>query len=99
MIFLLNTLIFLLFLYTLVLLARIVLDWVQLFSRSWRPTAIVLVIANVVYALTDPPLRFLGRFIPPLRLGAVAIDMGFLVLFLGVWLAQALLQGALRAIA
>ena len=89
MIFLLNTLIFLLFLYTLVLLARIVLDWVQLFSRSWRPTGIVLVIANVVYALTDPPLR----------LGAVAIDMGFLVLFLGVWLAQALLQGALRAIA
>ena len=99
MIFLLNTLIFLLFLYTLVLLARIVLDWVQLFSRSWRPTGIVLVIANVVYALTDPPLRFLGRFIPPLRLGAVAIDMSFLVLFLGVWLAQALLQGALRAIA
>lgn len=99
MIFLLNTLIFLLFLYTLVLLARIVLDWVQLFSRSWRPTGIVLVIANVVYALTDPPLRFLGRFIPPLRLGTVAIDMGFLVLFLGVWLAQALLQGALRAIA
>ena len=99
MIFLLNTLIFLLFLYTLVLLARIVLDWVQLFSRSWRPTGIVLVIANVVYALTDPPLRFLGRFIPPLRLGAVAIDMGFLVLVLGVWLAQALLQGALRAIA
>lgn len=99
MIFLLNTLIFLLFLYTLVLLARIVLDWVQLFSRSWRPTGIVLVIANVVYALTDPPLRFLGRFIPPLRLGTVAIDMGFLVLFLGVWLVQALLQGALRAIA
>lgn len=99
MTFILNTLIFLLFLYTIVLLARVVLDWVQLFSRSWRPTGPVLVIANVVYALTDPPLRFLGRFIPPLRLGAVAIDMGFLVLFLAVWLSQALLQAALRSFA
>lgn len=98
MTFVLNTLIFALFLYTIVLLARVVLDWVQLFSRGWRPTGIVLVIANVVYAFTDPPLRFLARFIPPLRLGAVAIDMGFLVLFLGVWLAQALLQSALRSI-
>lgn len=83
---------FLLFLYTLVLLARVVLDWVQMFSRGWRPTGVILVLANFVYSLTDPPLRFLGKFIPPLRLGAVALDMGFLVLFLGVWLARVLLS-------
>lgn len=44
----------------------------------------ILVLANLVYALTDPPLRLLRRFIPPLRLGNVALDVGFVVLFLGV---------------
>lgn len=92
MILIINLLNLLLFLYTIVLLARVVLDWIQLFSRGWRPTGVILVIANVVYGLTDPPLRLLGRFIPPLRLGAVALDMGFLVLFLGVWVAQLLLN-------
>lgn len=89
---LLNLLNFLLFLYTLVLLARVVLDWVQVFSRGWRPTGVLLVLANGVYSLTDPPLRFLGRYVPPLRLGSVALDMGFLLLFLGVVLARNLLQ-------
>lgn len=83
---------FLLFLYTLVLLARVILDWVQMFSRGWRPTGVLLVFANAIYALTDPPLRFLGRYIPPLRLGAVALDMSFIVLFLGVFLLRNLVQ-------
>lgn len=79
-------------LYLLVLLVRLVLDWVQVFARTWRPTGVVLVIANVVYGLTDPPLHFLRRFIPPLRLGPISLDLGFLVLFIAVSLARSLLQ-------
>ncbi|MGC5626847.1 YggT family protein [Georgenia sp. Z1344] len=75
-----------LFLYLLVLLARVVLDLVQIFSRTWRPTGFVLVVANLVYGLTDPPLRFIRRFIPPLRIGQVSLDLGFIILFLGVQL-------------
>ena len=78
----------LLLLYMLVLLVRLVLDWVQVFARSWRPTGVLLVVANVVYSLTDPPIRFLRRLIPPLRLGQVQLDLGFLVLFLAVSLAR-----------
>lgn len=70
--------------YTLVLLGRVVLDWSRFFAPQWRPTGMILVLANLVYALTDPPLRLLRRFIPPLRLGNVALDVGFVVLFLGV---------------
>lgn len=70
--------------YILVLLARVVLDWIQFFSRGFRPKGILLVFANLIYTLTDPPLRFLRRFIPPLRLGNVALDVGFLVLFIAV---------------
>ena len=80
------------YLYMLVLLTRVVIDWVRLFARTWQPHGVVLVIANVVYALTDPPLRLLSRFIPPLRLGPVAIDVGFIVLFIAISLVMTLLQ-------
>ena len=70
-------------LYMLVLIARMIFDWIRFFSPLWRPSGIILPIANLVYALTDPPLSFLRRLIPPLRLGGnVAIDLGFMILFL-----------------
>jgi YggT family protein len=52
------------------------------FSRGFRPTGAVLVIFEVVFTITDPPMRFLRRFIPPLRLGGIAIDLSFLLLFI-----------------
>lgn len=64
-------------LYILVLLARVVLEYIPLFNREWRPRGPMLVVAEVVFTLTDPPLKFFRRFIPPLRLGAVAIDLAF----------------------
>ncbi|QIK83317.1 YggT family protein [Sanguibacter sp. HDW7] len=73
---------FLLWLYLLVLLGRIVIDWVQVFARDWRPRGFVLVLCELVFTLTDPPLKLLRRFIPPLRLGRVQIDLSFIVLFL-----------------
>ena len=70
-------------LYMMVLLARVILDWGLFFARGWRPSGILLVLANVLYALTDPPIRCIGRFVPPLRLGGgMAIDVGFMLLFL-----------------
>ena len=51
------------------LIARLVLDYVQMFARSWRPTGVVLVLAEVIYTITDPPLKALRRLIPPLRIG------------------------------
>ncbi len=73
---------YLLWLFLLLLIARLVLEYVQLFARSWRPRGPVLVLAEAVYTTTDPPLKLLRRFIPPLRLGSVAIDLSFMVLVL-----------------
>ena len=81
----------LLWIYFLILLARLVLDYVQLFARSWQPTGAVLIIAEAVYTVTDPPLKFLRRFIPPLRLGQVSLDLSFLVLVLLIGFATSLL--------
>jgi YggT family protein len=71
-----------LLLFFILLLVRLVLDWVMVFARSWRPSGFALVIAEATYSVTDPPLRLLRRVIPPLRIGAVSLDLAFLVLFL-----------------
>jgi YggT family protein len=72
-------------LFILVLFARLVLDWVQVFARDWRPRGAALVVAEAVYTVTDPPLRWLRRIIPPLTLGSIRLDLGFMVLVLGCW--------------
>ncbi|STY76930.1 YGGT family [Mobiluncus curtisii subsp. curtisii] len=74
--------------YVFILILRVVLDWVQILARDWRPRGIILVLANLIYALTDPPVRFFGRLIPPLRIGGLALDMGFMVLFILLFVVQ-----------
>jgi YggT family protein len=74
-----------LYLFLLFLIGRLVLETLQAFARSWRPTGVVLVLAETTYTVTDPPLRLLRRFIPSVRLGNVAFDLSFTVLFFMVW--------------
>lgn len=73
-----------LWLYWLILIGRLVFDFVQIFARSWQPRGVLLVLAEVIYSLTDPPLRLLRRIIPPLRLGGVQFDLAFLILIIAV---------------
>jgi YggT family protein len=70
--------------YLVVLVGRMIFGWVQVFAREWRPTGILLVIAEGIFTITDPPLKFLRRFIPTFRLGMVALDLSFMVLFFGI---------------
>ena len=70
--------------FLLLLIGRLILSWVQAFARDWRPRGVVLVLAEVIFTATDPPLRFLRRYIPTLRLGTVALDLSFMLLFLVV---------------
>ncbi|MEC3892171.1 MULTISPECIES: YggT family protein [Nocardiopsis] len=78
-------------LFVFVLIARVVLEMVQSFSRDWRPSGFVLVLAEIVYTITDPPLRFLRRFIKPVRLGSIALDLSVLILFFAILLLQSIL--------
>lgn len=70
------------------LIIRLVFDWVQMFARSWRPRGAALVSAHAVYSVTDKPLNLLRRVIPPLRLGGISLDLGFLLLFVAVSIAM-----------
>ena len=75
-----------LWLFFVLLIARLVLEYVQMFARSWRPRGVLLLLAEVTYTVTDPPLRALRKVIPPLRLGGIALDLSFLVLIIAVQL-------------
>jgi YggT family protein len=76
---------YLLSIYLLMLIVRLIFSWIQVYAREWHPTGILLVVAEGVYSATDPPLRFLRRYIPTLRLGNVALDLSFMLLFLVVY--------------
>jgi len=81
--------------YFFILVVRILYSLVGAFVRDWRPRGINLIIAELVMTLTDPPLRFFRRFIPPLRLGPVSLDLAFIVVFFIVMIIRLIaLQGA-----
>ena len=81
--------------YLVILIGRMIIGWIQVFARSWRPTGVVLVLAEGIFTATDPPLKFLRRSIPPLRIGTVAMDLSYMVLFIVVLI---LLQVAVPAL-
>ncbi len=86
-----------LLLFFVALIIRLVYDWVQMFARSWRPRGLALVTAHAVYSVTDKPLKLLRRLIPPLRLGGMSLDIGFLLLFVAVSVAMWVVKGLVYA--
>jgi YggT family protein len=69
------------------LIGRAIISWVMLLARNFRPTGPLIVLFEIIYTVTDPPLRLLGRIIPPLRIGGFALDLGFILLFILVQVA------------
>ena len=66
------------------LLGRLILDYVRMFKQAWRPSGPILFLVEAIYAITDRPMNFVRRFIPPLRLGGVSLDLSFIVLFFAI---------------
>jgi YggT family protein len=87
---------FVLLVFFILLIARLVFDYVMMFARSWRPSGVAAVGLEVVYSVTDPPLKALRRVIPPLRLGNFSIDLGFMVLLFVVYVLMQVVQSAAR---
>jgi YggT family protein len=81
-------------LFKLALFIRIIIDYVRMFAKNWRPNSILLAFFEFIYSITDPPMRYVQRFVPPLRLGGISLDLSIIVLLIAV----NLLQGAVRVI-
>lgn len=71
--------------------ARFILDWVRVINPRYEPKRALVVLFELVYTITDPPIKLVRRFIPPLRLGAIAIDFGWMITLLACLLLQGLL--------
>lgn len=67
--------------YITVLFVRMILDWVSVLAPRWYPKGVVASLINVVYQLTEPPLRWLRRYIRPIPMGSIAMDVSFIVLY------------------
>ncbi len=68
------------------LIVRLVVDWIQVFARSWQPTGPVLVVLEAVYSVTDPPIQAFRRVFKPIRIGGIALDLSFLAVLLVCYL-------------
>jgi YggT family protein len=78
--------------FLLALLGRLIFDYVQMFSRTWRPKGVILYFVEAIYTITDPPMKFVGRFVPPLRIGGVSLDLSFIVLLLALNFASTIVR-------
>ena len=70
------------------LFARIIIDYIRMFKRDWRPSSFISSIFEVIYSITDPPMKFVQRFVPPLRVGGIALDLSFIVILIALSLLQ-----------
>ncbi|MCU1514644.1 MAG: hypothetical protein JWO10_1734 [Microbacteriaceae bacterium] len=75
---------YLLLVYFFVMWARFILDLARTFLRDWRPRGFGLVVAEIIFALTDPPIRFVRRVVKPIRVGGMALDFAWSIVMLVV---------------
>ena len=75
-----------------VLFARLIIDYVRMFARNWRPKSGLIALFEIVYAITDPPMKFVGRYVPGVRLGGVSQDLAFIVLLLALNFASTIVK-------
>jgi YggT family protein len=75
---------YILFVYFLVMWVRFVLDLTRTFLRNWRPKGAGLVASEIVYAVTDPPIRLARRVVKPIRVGGTSLDFAWSIVMLAV---------------
>ena len=73
-------------LFLIALIGRLILDYIRIFSPNFRPRGLLLALAELIYSVTDRPLSFVRQFVPPLRLGGISLDLSFIVVFFVVQL-------------
>ena len=73
-----------LWIFLLILFARMILSWVPVLVRDWEPRGPMLVFAEIIYSITDPPLRMLRKVLKPVRVGSMMLDLAFIGLAIGV---------------
>jgi YggT family protein len=85
---------FTLFVFWLLLIARVVVEFIRSFSRDWQPKGLTVVVLELIMTVTDPPVKLLRRLIPQLTIGSVRFDLSIMVLLLVAFIGMQLAFGA-----
>lgn len=83
---------FVLFIFWLLLISRVIVEFVRSFARDWRPTGVVVVVLEVIFTITDPPVKLLRRLIPPVSLGGIRLDLSIMVLLFIVFILMSIVS-------
>ena len=83
---------FALFVFWLLLIGRIIVEFIRSFARDWHPTGIVVVILEAIFTITDPPVKLLRRLIPPISLGGIRLDLSIMVLLFIVFILMTVVE-------
>jgi YggT family protein len=75
-----------LFIFWLLLISRVIVEFIRSFARDWRPTGVVVIVLEVIFTVTDPPVKLLRRLIPPVNLGGIRLDLSIMVLLFLVFI-------------
>lgn len=84
---------FILFIFWLLLIGRIIVEFIRTFARDWRPSGIVVILLEAIFTVTDPPVKLLRRLIPPVNLGGVRLDLSIMVLLFGMFILMTVVRG------
>lgn len=76
--------------YFFALVARLFIDLALSVNPSLRPAGILLPIIEIIMTITDPALKLARRIIPPIRLGAIQLDLGWTALVFAIFFLQRL---------
>lgn len=79
--------------YIIILWARFIIDWVMVLNRRFQPRGIVAVLIDFVFTVTDPPIKLFRRLLPPIRLGQVQLDLGWMITLLACWILLVVIPG------
>jgi YggT family protein len=75
------------------MIARFIVELVMSLGRSWKPSGLLLPILDITYTITDPPLKFVRKFVPPLQLGPIALDLAWTIVLFAVLILQGFVRG------
>jgi YggT family protein len=84
-----------LILFITVMWVRLILDWVRAVRPEWRPKGILLVVAEVSFAVTDPSIKAVRRVVKPVRIGGARLDFAWSIVLI-LCLAAMYIVGPLR---
>ncbi|WP_404315863.1 YggT family protein [Prescottella equi] len=82
-----------LFIFWLLLIGRIIVEFIRVFARDWRPRGFVVVVLEAIFTVTDPPVKLLRRLIPPISLGGVRLDLSIMVLLFLLFILMQVVAG------